>query len=350
MKKKVFAYSTVAVLAAGHGSLHADHPSIAYGAGGVGPINVVGARSMPKGLLAVGLHSEVINNKAFSDADLAGFAAQGVDGVHSVDEVRTVALSLGYGLGERFGLSLRVPYVVRENVREIEHHHEHAGDADADHLDADATEASVQAHGDSAGLGDAVLLGQYQLPLFDSTDLGLLFGVKAPTGETRVKANDGVRFETDLQPGTGSWDLLVGSALSQRVGHWGYHAAVVYNPTTEGSQSTELGDLLAYGAGVTYSTEHHGQGAGPAHQHAHGGSWQWHFLLEVHGETRGKSRIAGDTEPNTGGKLVYVSPGIRAMLGRFSGSLSVSLPVLEDLNGRQTDVDTRIVAAISVPL
>jgi hypothetical protein len=68
-------------------------------------------------------------------------------------------------------VSLRLPYVLRTDIREAHVH----GD-----------EAEVHARGDSEGLGDLSAMAQWRF--FNNqargTEAALLLGVKAPTGET----------------------------------------------------------------------------------------------------------------------------------------------------------------------
>ncbi len=91
-------------------------------------------------------------------------------------------------------------------------------------------------------------MGNYRFFSANNVDASILFGVKAPTGNTHEKDNDGIRFESEFQPGTGSWDYIIGTAISLTSGPVGYHANILYNKTTEGSQHTEIGDALSYNA------------------------------------------------------------------------------------------------------
>ena len=58
---------------------------------------------------------------------------------------------------------------------------------------------------------------------------------------------------------------------------------------------------------------------------------------------RGERRVArtrgtgGIKEPNSGGNVVYLSPGIRYSLDRWSAFASVGLPIVNEVNGVQAD-------------
>lgn len=179
-------------------------------------------------------------------------------------------------------------------------------------------------------------------------NVSVLFGIKAPTGDTDEKDIDGIRFETEFQPGSGSWDYLLGAAMSINNGKFGFHTNILYNKTTEGSQSTKIGDALSYNAAFNYrfSDSHDGHN----HEHHHGftnSEAKWQLIIELNGETRRENKISGVEEKHSGGTTVYASPGIRVSSGKFSGFISYGIPVIENQNGEQTDVDSRIVGGIS---
>jgi hypothetical protein len=314
----------------------ADHPTIAFGNEGIGAINTISASPLPADSWAFGVRSEIINNKAFTNEQLEDFAADGLEGVHSIDKITNTSIALAYGATEDFTISARLPYIERKNIREGE-------------LEAGIPEAHT--HGDSSGVGDLLLFGQYRFQKNNRLDISILFGIKAPTGETDKRDNDGILFETEFQPGTGAWDFLLGAAVSKSNGTLGYHANILYNKTTEGEQSTEIGDVLSYNAAITYQLGHNHAN----HDHSQDGATfsegaRWDLSVELNGETRAKNKIAGESEENSGGTLIYLSPGIRVSSGNFSGFISYGVPIVEDQNGKQTDVNSRIIAGFSVAL
>ena len=68
------------------------------------------------------------------------------------------------------------------------------------------------------GIGDMVLMMQYQAIEKNDQYFILAGGVKMPTGATdRTDSEFGIPLNPDLQPGTGSWDLLFG--LNYSVNH-----------------------------------------------------------------------------------------------------------------------------------
>ncbi|MBL4743430.1 MAG: hypothetical protein JKX87_02145 [Cycloclasticus sp.] len=313
----------------------ADHPTVAFGLESAGPINTISATTAPDGVLAFGIRTEVINNDRFTTSELEAYGAADIEGVHSVDEIRNTSLSVAYGLTEDLTISARLPYIERKNIREAEH---------------DGGEGEAHTHGDSSGFGDLLVMGNYRFLSVNGLDASILLGVKAPTGETQDKDDHGERFEAEFQPGTGSWDFLLGTAVSHTNGAVGYHANILYNKTSEGSQHTEVGDALSYNAAVTYRLSSHDHASHGHHHTDKTNEVKWDISLEANGETRRKNKIFGGKEENSGGTTVYLSPGIKVSAGNFGGFISVGVPIIENTKGIQTDVDNRIVAGFSFAL
>lgn len=317
--------------------VYADHPTVAFGNETSGPITTIAATPMPSGTWSAGIRTEVIENDEFSDQQLINYADQGIEGIHSVDRIISSSLSVAYGINDDLTLSARLPYIERKNIREGE---SEDGDAEA------------HAHGDSSGLGDLLLFGQYRISESKNTDVSLLLGLKAPTGETGDKDDSGHRFETEFQSGTGSWDFLVGGTISHTNDKFGYHANVLFNETTEGSQSTEIGDILNYNLALTYrlNGEDHSNHKHEHHFDSNKTGITWDAVIELNGETRRKNKISGISEDHSGGTVLLIAPGLRMSAGNIGGFISIGLPIVENLNGQQTDLDVRIVTGLSISL
>jgi len=312
----------------------ADHPTIAFGIEGTGAINTISANPLPAGSWGFGIRTEVINNDEFSTEQLENFAAAGKEGVHSVNQITNTSIAVSYGATENLSVSARLPYIERENIREGE-------------LEMGMPEAHT--HGDSSGVGDLLVLGQFRTQKTADLDAALLFGIKATTGETHEKDDEGERFETEFQPGSGSWDYLLGGSVSKSSGKWGYHANVLYNKTTEGSQSTEIGDALTYNVALSYRLGHdHSEHSHSGENHESARDLFWDMSLELNGETRRKNKISGESEYNSGGTTVFLTPGLRVTSNNLSGFISIGVPVVENQHGTQTDVDSRVVAGLSI--
>ena len=71
-------------------------------------------------------------------------------------------------------------------------------------------------------------------------------------------------------------------------------------------------------------------------------------VLEINGEWQVKQDIAGETDPNSGGNVVFLSPGVRLTSNAWSGFVSFGLPIVNGLNGEQSEPEYRLVGGIAV--
>jgi hypothetical protein len=301
--------------------------------------------------------------------------------VHSIGTISSAAIGTAFGITDDLMVSVRLPYVERTNIREGTHTHLHGGEVIN----------SVTDRGSTDGVGDLTVLGQWRF--FNNpatgTEAAVLFGLKAPTGRTRVYDRQGERFETEFQPGSGSYDPLAGLALSQRLGRWSFDTNVLYVFANKGAQRTNLGDRFQYNAALSYrlfgstAEETPGGEAGPSVAYMHGGhdhhapaarhehapnhvhaheleAPHSHELevprvpqlaidavLEFNGEWHDKQVIQHEKDRNSGGNVAYLSPGIRVSYGSLSGFVSVGVPVINHMNGLQSKPRERVVTGLA---
>jgi hypothetical protein len=308
---------------------YADHPSFGFGSAS-GGINTTSALPLPNDQWVFLSRGEFIDNDAFSDAELEDFAGQGIEEVHSTDSVFSLAVGLAYGITDKTLLSLFLPYVKRTNIREGEESTSGMGE--------------VEVLGDSAGIGDAVAQLQYQAWQKNDLYTSLIAGIKLPTGKTSETTDDGHLFELEFQPGSGSWDPILGFAVSKLSGKLAVDASVSYIFATEGKQNTNLGDIWDYDFSVGYRlTKSHVHNTNAAHTDSY-----WDILLELNGESRERATQDGIDKANQGGTTIYLSPGIAfSTSSGFTGYLSLGLPVVNRLHGLQSEPDYRIIAGLN---
>jgi hypothetical protein len=357
MQKGIFSRKQIAtgLLISTIGSIAwADHPGVGFGASSSGPITTISASTLPAGAKSVGLEVTRVRAKPFSDEELAGYAGRHIH-AHSADSLTSTSIGLGYGVTNDFTIGLRLPYIHRDNVRAG--HHSHTGDV--------ATNA-VEAHGDSRGIGDSSVIGKYRF-LNDSIsnqEAALLVGLEVPTGTTNRRNLQGARFETEHQPGSGSWDPLVGLAYTKRIGKMSFDTSVLYKIATRGAQAADLGDQFFYNAAVSYRLKDAvGEQAEPHHHHDHSreqkhhhhsevtepfGSMNVDLVLELNGEWQEKQKLAGVVDNNSGGNALYLSPGLRlSSTSNWTANLSLGIPIAQNLNGAHPESDWRMTVGVS---
>lgn len=72
------------------------------------------------------------------------------------------------------------------------------------------------------------------------------------------------------------------------------------------------------------------------------------LVLELNGEWHDKEEVAGEREKNSGGNVVFLSPGVRLSFDKVSGFVSFGVPIINNMNGIQADADYRITSGIAV--
>jgi len=306
---------------------------------------------MEKNRWAAALRTDYQKFDRFSDSELESLAASGTE-THSMDDQTSVFFSAGYGLTEDLTVGMHIPYVIRRGIREG---HDEGGIPE------------VHDHGDSEGIGDLSLFGQFRFLRAEraGADVSALFGIKTPTGETKATDREGVRFESEFQPGSGSWDPLIGVAAGRRWGMITCNASLLYAMATGGAQDTDLGDALHFGLAFSWPyTPAHGDSHHSIGSHAHEpgvsippakserhSHISFDFTLEANGEWRQKQTVSGTSDPNSGGTVMLLSPGVRInVYDRYSAFVSAGIPVIQELNGTQHETRYRFVAGISMGL
>jgi len=320
MLKKTFA-AAITFLCLMSGTVRAHHAPGVSGTSQAGPILTTSAATLQKGRLALTLQSSYVKMDDFSDSQLLGFSADGHD-VHTLDYLYSVSAAAAYGISDDLTLSLRVPYNSFNNVREA--HSDEPGE--------------IHQHGDSHGIGDMTLLAHYRFLQMPSRQLesAVILGIKAPTGKTGEKDIHGERFETEHQPGTGSWDPIMGVAVTKRLGRVSLDADLRYTLATEGSQDTDLGDLMNYDLAFSYHIP---------------GKLSLDLIVEANGEWKQKEEINGSKDENSGSHVLYISPGMRILLNNtLSAFISVGIPAIQDMNGIQSETNFRTLFGVSVGL
>jgi hypothetical protein len=127
--------------------------------------------------------------------------------------------------------------------------------------------------------------------------------------------------------------------------------------STMGSQHTRLGNRLQGGIAVSHRFGEAPHGPAESHNHHHGDELDehhaehphssWDAFVEVAGEWEARQRVDGDTEQASGGKWVYVSPGLRfnAASGWSMGA-GVALPIWQRIRASHPDNRFRLTMSL----
>jgi hypothetical protein len=249
------------------------------------------------------------------------------------DEIRTInrltALQLNYSLSERFQMAVTLPYVSRSH----------------EHFDEENKQIERWNFGDA---GDVVAQGRLRLFASNSLEhssLWLTGGVKLPTGSKRETGSSGEDAEVTIAPGTGSTDALIGLS---------YQSGFLRDTALQG----EMGHTTLIPIFIALNGRLNGRGT---HDYRRGHEIQLnagteypltstvHLLGQINGRMSSKDDV-GQTAENrdlTGGRYVYLSPGLRLLLGaKMSIYAFVQLPVYQHVNGLQLTSKANYLAGI----
>ncbi len=165
--------------------------------------------------------------------------------------------------------------------------------------------------GGDGGLGDAVFLAKWRFYKRDrgigTFRLAVEGGVKAPTGANDLRDPSGQRLPQPLQRGSGSWDPTIdvtGTYVpSAGRGRWVFTGDVGGTVTTE-ANNFEFGDRVSYDGMVKYRIH-------PARYPGR----DTFLLVELNGRWHDRASANGAVVPDSGGHVIYVSPGIQFRMG-----------------------------------
>jgi hypothetical protein len=315
----------------------ADHAGPTGVGSSGGGIDVQGPETLEAGHFAVGARVSVTVPRDRPDAELEALAARHVH-AHDSDYNLNAAIGVAYGITDRLTISAELPYLRRDDLREGEH----------SHVGGMAVNEVVPL-GSVTGFGDASLLARYSLAAGRGGGFGVIGGIKVPTGSTHQRSLDGERLETEHQPGTGSWDPIVGAALGADIGWATVNGSALYQFSGKGAQDTELGDRLQAGLALSHRfgppEHHHDHGDGhEAHEHHHA---SWDVFASTTLEWEGRQTIAGAVERESGGTVVWLTPGVRYnAASEVSIAAAVGVPLWQDI--RASHPDNRVRAIVSL--
>lgn len=189
--------------------------------------------------------------------------------------------------------------------------------------------------GRASGLGDVALMGRYTFLKQENPGttniMAGVFGIKFPTGRTNVKTADSADYlDSHLQPGTGSTDFLLGLSFSHSLEQLSVSANLLGTITTKGKfgdMTHEFGNSLNYD--VTGKYRAYPEAFSPRKP-------QLFFALGINGEAREREKIAGYTDPDSGGNTVYLAPGVQVSLApHWVIEISYQHAIHHNLNGTQ---------------
>ena len=182
----------------------------------------------------------------------------------------------------------------------------------------------------TAGIGDGIALLRYTLlpqSLWNRYHVAIGGGVKVPLGSTTLNNPNGLRFNADMQPGTGAWDGVFWSSVGMHLLPFStinFSFTNSYRRTGTNSRFVE-GDEYRFGnefisiLGVSDTVTD-----------------RISYKLNARYRSASSDQRNNTIQPNTGGKWVTLIPDLYITTSdRTSIKLSGQIPIYQELNGLQ---------------
>lgn len=213
-------------------------------------------------------------------------------------------LSIDYKTETPFGFNIALPYVNRSHATVG------AGDTDL-------------TYSHTKSIGDFRAVGRYQIDGEDST-WGVRFGLKLPTGSYTDLFSSGAGaggvLDRGLQPGTGTTDLILGVyRFAELNEYFDYFTQVGYKRALNMRDQYKPGNQYNGDVGIRWIGLNK-------------------FTPQLNINAKYDQRESGDqaVPADSGGKIVYVSPGVTADLSTHLKIYTfIQLPLYQNVNGFQ---------------
>ena len=196
----------------------------------------------------------------------------GVEGFNqkTIDEQR-LSLNLAYAPTSRLMLGINLPYVEKQ---------------------LDSYNLADQ---ETSAIGDVTLMVKNYWQEADSFQrhmYGFLGGLKLGTA-SEVKDSAGVPLDFDVQPGQGADVINAGLWYAHFRFPYLFYGSASYHIANEGFQGFEAGDALVFNATAQYAF-----------------NTQFAWYLGMEGRSSDPDHFDGIEDPNSGGAIVFLTPGI----------------------------------------
>ncbi len=189
----------------------------------------------------------------------------------------------------------------------------------------------------ASGLGDAIALVQYEPIKWRDKNLVFGGGIKFPLGSIDNRDPEtGLILNPDLQPGSGSWDMVLGVHFQQS--HFFKNNLTMIASVTSrlNTEADRFEGQQAYQFGTEFRTNF-----GFRDRYLLGTFLLDPGLILLYRRTE-IDRIDGNEVPNTGGQWLHVLPNLNWQISpAFSVGASVEIPLYRNLTGTQLTTTNR---------
>lgn len=256
----------------------------------------------------------------------AGSKKIGVGGIpHHHDEVSTrnqnVIATYSRMFESGWGFSIAAPFTSRRHL----HIHNHRGEKIEERWKFDEP-------------GDVRATGRYQMALAGAdganpSRVGLIFGLKLPTGRTRVANSAGDVAERGLQPGSGTTDAILGGYFHQDLHERGasWFAQAQYQRALNSKDQFKPGAQFSIDAGYGQSVMD-----------------KLSLHVQLNAVVKGRDRGAEAEPEDSGGRFLFVSPGVSYSVSDKTRAYAFfQQPLYQHVNGVQLTAKNAVVVGVT---
>lgn len=189
--------------------------------------------------------------------------------------------------------------------------------------------------GNDKGLGDLILLGTFGVLKKNNFNLAFRAGVELPTGVQK-----GATFDnTTVVIGSGSIDPMAGLVFSQRWNRMILQGDGLFKYTTQGFEQTNFGSLSIQNVSLSYKIKG-GKEVSP--DSASEEKLSLSVFGGYYGEWLDKIKVQDVVDENSGYYLGFATIGTSLTLKKITIPLTFSYPIVQAMNGSQSDSGFRL--------
>jgi hypothetical protein len=193
-------------------------------------------------------------------------------------------------------------------------------------------------YGNDNGLGDLDLVGTFNLYSKNNFNFAIQAGIELPTGIQKDSNFD----NTTVVVGSGSYDPMAGILFSK---HWDKMTLIgngIYKYTTAGFQGNYYGSIAIQNLALSYKIKAGGRLSAIEGEEMEKPNFGWTVFGGYYGEWLDKLKEDGVVDENSGYYLGFANLGTNLSFKKWSFPLTLSLPILNDMNGTQNNAGYRL--------
>ncbi|MBA4055290.1 MAG: hypothetical protein C0490_11300 [Marivirga sp.] len=198
--------------------------------------------------------------------------------------------------------------------------------------------------GNDKGIGDLILLGTFNLFAKNNFNLALQGGIELPTGIQKGSDFD----NTTVVVGSGSVDPMAGLIFSKRWNKLTLQGNGLYKHTTKGFEENYYGSLSLQNISLAYQLKGDGNLSSDSLDHAGHTDFGWTIFGGYYGEWLDNIKEEDIVDENSGYYLGFATVGTNLSYRKWSFTLTVSLPIIQQMNGEQNDAGLRLRLGINM--